>query len=658
MTNKCQRPLSLSQFETNKIAYFFMLWVVFICIHANATTNSCLNLFLSPSSTLKRSIEIKFEHGIPNEVRPLITQIAQEFSISLPGSLRDKMPNGPITFKRSNSKDFNWGDSADPIESSINLSTASFRLSPDSFKALVIHELTHLIVFRSFRMKSGMSLLDFIKSKGPSHEHSVTMVKSHEPLAELLCDLMGVTLTKDPKAYSNLLRELLIYWPLEVSTKFRSESLDPVMGQRDFSAKATSKEWEEFDPRFRRNHNYLNQTRSYLWNQWLSRLPPTKHFLVFEKTLQLFSDLFSGPNGFETLIWNTNDSVSLVNQRIIEMLEIDLERFFGQDLLQSANRDYEPYITFDSFRRESGLHGGELTYLRKRKGLPWESRTRVNEDLTPNPSSAITQGNPAFFVTLMGPKKARYWGFHALSADTVTLPNAKELQGAIDKFNFKVQASNKKIKIKFYDIEGIVTERAYMLSFISDGTLPIAAKGILSVHDKSVHPAHIFNPQEFDQIYVNRMRAKIAFYNRIENELPEIYQKIKEWHIEYDMKAESGRIDMVSAAITDMFTDYIQNGAETGGVLFENSVSRIWNFYLQKGVSPRESVLRFTNRVVNKFGPNSKEAEKIQSLFKDFDRSAKETSPEYELNLNLQKDDVFPKIFSRFKEILDMTPDN
>ncbi len=656
--NICWRTLSPSQFEICKVLYVLIILSLLFCFNGNASANSCRSIFSSPSGAFKRSIEIKFEHGIPNEVRPLITQIAHDFSTSLTDSLRDKMPNDLITFKRSNSRDFNWGDSADPIENSINLSAASFRLSTDSFKALIIHELTHLIVFRSFRMNNGMSLLDFVKFKGPIHEHSVTAVKSHEPLAELLCDLMGVSLTKDPKAYRNLLREFLIYWPLEVSQKYKAEPLDPIMGQRDFSVQATSKEWGKFSPQFRRNHNYLNQTRSYLWNHWLSRLPQTKHSLVFEKTLQLFGELFSSPNGFEMLIWNTNDNVSLVNQRIIEMLDTELEKVFRRDLLQKSNPDYEPYITFDSYKRGPGLHGGELTYLTKRKGLSWESRTRVNEDLTPNPSSAIAQGNPAFFVTLMGHQKASFWGFHTPSGDTVTLPNAKELQGAIDKINSKGQALNKKINIRFFEIDGIVTEKDYMLGFISGRALPIAARGILSVHDKSVHPAHIFNPREFDQIYISRLQAKIAFFSRIKKELPEIYQKIEEWYIEYDLNAESGRIDMVSAAITDMFTDYIQSGAKTGGDLFENSVSRIYNFYLQKGASPRESVLKFTKSVINKYGSNSAEAKKIQSLFDDFDRSAKDSFPGYEQGLAIKKDEVFPQIFSRFKEIVDLTPGN
>src|SRR3989338_5178203 len=654
----CRQTLSLSQFEICRVAYALVFVGLFFSLNGFAAANSCRSLFSTSPATSKQSIEIKYEHDIPNEARPLIAQIVQEFSAALPDFLKDKLPHEPITFKRSNPNDFNWGDSADPIENSINLSKASFKLSKTSFKALVVHELTHLIVFRSFQMRNGMSLLDFVKSKGPSHEESIIVTKSHEPLAELLCDLMGVIVTKDPKAYNKLLHEFLIYWSLEESQKFRTESLDPILGQRDFSVQVANKDWEKFDPQFRRNHNYLNQTRSHIWNQWLSRLPRTKHALVFEKTLQLFSELFSSPNGFEALRWNPDDDVSIVNQRIIEMLDMELEKVFRHDLLQNTNPDYEPYVTFDSFKRDSGLHGGELTFLRKIKGSPWESRTRVNEDLTPNSSSAIAQGNPAFFVTLMGSQKARFWGFHTPSTDTVTLPNAKELQGAIDKINSKIQASNGKIKIRFYDFDGIVAKRDYMFRFISDGRLPIATKGVLSVHDKSVHLSHIFNPREFDQIYINRLKAKVAFYKRIEKELPEIYQKIKDWHIEYDLNAESGRIDMVSAAITDMFTDYIQNGAKTGGDLFENSVSRIWNSYLQKGVSPRDSVLSSARHIINHYGPNYIEAEKIQSLFNDFDRNAKESLPGYEQGLNLKKEDVFPSIFSRFKEIVDLTPDN
>lgn len=153
---------------------------------------------------------------------------------------------------------------------------------------------------------------------------------------------MGAILTNEPKIFSNLFRELSIYWPLEVSQKYISESEGSVMGQKDFSVQVPRKEWEKFNPRFRRNHNFLNQTVSYLWNKWLSKLPRTKHSLVFEKTLPLFDDLFSNPNRLDKLRLYSNDNVSVVNQRIIEILYTELEKVFRHDLLQNSNLDFDP----------------------------------------------------------------------------------------------------------------------------------------------------------------------------------------------------------------------------------------------------------------------------------------------------------------------------
>ncbi|MBL7669777.1 MAG: hypothetical protein JNM39_04770 [Bdellovibrionaceae bacterium] len=278
-------------------------------------------------------MKVKFEHSIPNEVRPRLAQIAQEVFASLPETSKDQMTIEAITFRRSNRSDLNWGDSADPIKNSINLSLESFRLSEISFKALVVHELTHLIVFRSFRMKNGISLLDYLKSKGLDHEGAIMAVRSHAPMAELLCDLLGVIVTKDPKAYSTLVREFLVYWPLEVSQKFRSESLESLTSGRDFSIQLTAEKWIKSNHQIKTTHDYLNQTRSYLWERWLSTLPSAKHPLVFERVLQTFGDLFMSPNNFDTLISNADGNVSIVNQRIIEILNTALEKAFHHDLL-------------------------------------------------------------------------------------------------------------------------------------------------------------------------------------------------------------------------------------------------------------------------------------------------------------------------------------
>lgn len=287
---------------------------------------SCNQVFAAAFVKSRLLLEVRFEHGIPNQVRPLISRIVHEFFNSLPDSLKRRMPPGPVAFKGSKKKKFDWGDSADPIDNSINLTTSSFRLSQASFKALVIHELTHLLVFRSFRMKNGTRLIDFLKSRQAGDEYAFLAVSSHEPLAEFLCDLMGVIITQRPNAYSQLIRELLIYWPLEFSQKYISENLDPIMGQRNFSVEIAEGEWKKFNPRFRRNHNYFNQTRAHIWKHWLVKLPPDQQFSVFEKTLELFGRLFSNPNGFDLIRWNSNDDVSFVNHVIIDLLDSELRQ--------------------------------------------------------------------------------------------------------------------------------------------------------------------------------------------------------------------------------------------------------------------------------------------------------------------------------------------
>lgn len=137
------------------------------------------------------------------------------------------------------------------------------------------------------------------------------------------------------------------------------------------------------------------------------------------------------------------------------------------------NENYERYVTFDKIGEMSGTHGGKLAVLKKHPGKPWESRQRINIDLTPNFQSNIAQGNPAFIISLLGENKAKFWGFRLIDRDTITLPNAKELQGSVKEFNSKISSNDQKIQVGFYEVNGEATTKLYTKNYLKSKSLPI-----------------------------------------------------------------------------------------------------------------------------------------------------------------------------------------
>lgn len=199
-----------------------------------------------------------------------------------------------------------------------------------------------------------------------------------------------------------------------------------------------------------------------------------------------------------------------------------------------------------------GLHGGSLSYVRKRSGEPWDSRLRVDEDLTPNLESPISQGDPTVMVKLLGMKAAKFWGFRQPTEDVITLPDARELQGAVEAFNQHIVGAEFKINLNFYETSGEVNSRKYLEMFLNNHAIPIAKKGVISVQDRSVHPTHAFIDPRLDHFAKSRMGATLRFFELIKLNLPEIYEQEKR-QIEYINSSESLQIDILSAAMSGLF---------------------------------------------------------------------------------------------------------
>jgi hypothetical protein len=121
----------------------------------------------------------------------------------------------------------------------------------------------------------------------------------------------------------------------------------------------------------------------------------------------------------------------------------------------------------------NGIHGGRLLTL-VRDGNSWASMSAA-EPFSP-------QGDPRWFIQLVGPEAAEVFGFKMLAKDKMTVPDAAELNGAITAVNdVLVQKGHEAIPISFYGVTSYESESVraddYVRQF-ANGGLPLATATI------------------------------------------------------------------------------------------------------------------------------------------------------------------------------------
>ncbi len=151
-----------------------------------------------------------------------------------------------------------------------------------------------------------------------------------------------------------------------------------------------------------------------------------------------------------------------------------------------GRRQTEPTVTV--IRNFKGKHGGRRLILEK-VGASWLSNyATVSYD---------PQGDPRWFIEVMGTEAAEFFGFKILSDYTVQVPDGKEFNGALKKINRYLKSIGKEqIEIGFYvtaDNENTKVGE-YVRDFGFASLLPLALNGNHLIHDLSFHTGAIFLP--------------------------------------------------------------------------------------------------------------------------------------------------------------------
>jgi hypothetical protein len=140
----------------------------------------------------------------------------------------------------------------------------------------------------------------------------------------------------------------------------------------------------------------------------------------------------------------------------------------------------------DTIGSAPGRHGGRILTLHK-TGTRWLSDHRtVGYD---------PQGDPRWFIEVMGYEAAEFFGFKLLSDTRVQVPDGREFNGAIREINKHLTDMHEEpIGVSFYETksEGNTKVEHYVRQFGESGGLPMAPGGNHLIHDLSFHAGAIF----------------------------------------------------------------------------------------------------------------------------------------------------------------------
>jgi hypothetical protein len=209
----------------------------------------------------------------------------------------------------------------------------------------------------------------------------------------------------------------------------------------------------------------------------------------------------------------------------------------------------EPTIALD--KMVSGQHGGQLLVLKK-IGDGWGSQaSTIGYD---------PQGDPRWFIDIVGPEAAAYFGYKVLADDQVTVPDLKELQGAMERVNTRLKNDGEEpIAASFY-LQDKVSVSGYVNAFADKIAFPMAPEGNHLFHDLSFHSSAIFMPG-----YIWKQKAfRIRFYQSFFQFIREKYKDSQQMlaaakYYEYMMNwITSGSLDNGSALIASWLAHFLK----------------------------------------------------------------------------------------------------
>ncbi|MEW6055777.1 MAG: hypothetical protein AB1540_04110 [Bdellovibrionota bacterium] len=148
----------------------------------------------------------------------------------------------------------------------------------------------------------------------------------------------------------------------------------------------------------------------------------------------------------------------------------------------------------------AGDHGGKLRVLERGPDAEfWMQESKGLDD--------EFRGDPRWVIHVLGEDAAARLGIRQISNRHILIPDATEVQGAVDAFN-RTAAPEDQIAVSFYEPKrkNHVPSYEYAREFVVNGRLPIAKSGRESVHDINYHMLGVLLPPEA----LNQLRKQMS----------------------------------------------------------------------------------------------------------------------------------------------------
>jgi len=140
------------------------------------------------------------------------------------------------------------------------------------------------------------------------------------------------------------------------------------------------------------------------------------------------------------------------------------------------------------------------------------------------------QGDPRLFMFAFGEKVSEFFGFKMVSPTEIIVPDAKELDGAIQRLNKQLINDGKEpIAVRFYKSGGEEPVERYLRTIASRKALPIAMNGNPMIHDIGFHTGAIILPKAVMDdlaIRINRYFDFVAFLRERYELDPEMLEEV------------------------------------------------------------------------------------------------------------------------------------
>lgn len=170
---------------------------------------------------------------------------------------------------------------------------------------------------------------------------------------------------------------------------------------------------------------------------------------------------------------------------------------------------YRP--TVEVTKTIDGNHGGKLHIVKKTWRGEW-----ISDYAT---FAFDVQGDPRWFIGAMGEKAANFFGFEIIDSETITVPDAIEFQGALDKVNqVLISQGNEPVLLSLSTEDISQKPISGYLDALLGSKLPFATEGNHLIHDVSFHTGHIFTPPRLLKIAQTRTLFTLNFFKFIQKQ--------------------------------------------------------------------------------------------------------------------------------------------